>query len=358
MATPTVTVIGAGIVSAAAAYHLSRAGAAVRLIDRRAELGRGVTGQSFGWVNYVTVDPLAQPVMYRHRQAAIEKYNRLNAGFDGQLYDRPSGSLVWKASEAETERWVEIHSESGSSTVMVEDMAFANLAPTYEAPPRLAALAMDDIALDAARVARLFAEAAGDAGAVVQLRQAVDLIDVAGNGKVATYLGDSRHHSDFVVVAAGAASSRFLSAFLPDGAIVESPVALVTIAVEQADIGCILQGSYIEVRRLDEHTLLAMTAAPEDDDDEVSRQYVGRATLEVISRQMPSIGRASVLSVTIGRRPMPRGRRLLVGPVPGAPNVFAAVAHPGVILAPVIGEVLTELVLDRRISPEHEDLII
>ncbi len=358
MATPSVTVIGAGIVGAAAAFHLSRAGAAVRLIDRRAEPGRGVTGQSFGWVNYITIDPLAEPVMYRHRQAAIEKYQKLNAGLDHRLFDRPTGSLVWKASEAETERWVEIHSGSGSSTVMVEDIAFGKLVPAFAAPPRIAAHAMDDIALDAAQGAALFVEAAVEAGAQVHLRQAVDLIDVAGDGKVDSYLGDSRHRSDYVVVAAGAASERFLSAFLPDGSIGESPVALVTIAVERAEIGCILQGPDIEVRKLDDRTLLAVTAAPEDEDDEVSRQYVGQAALEAIARRMPSIGRSRVVSVSVGKRPMPSGGRPLVGPVPGAPSVLAAVAHPGVILAPAIAEILTELVLDRRVSSDFEDLVI
>ena len=358
MATPSVTVIGAGIVGAAAAFHLSRAGAAVQLIDRRTAPGRGVTGQSFGWVNYITIDPLAEPVMYRHRQASIEKYHRLNGALDGRLFDRPSGSLVWKNTDAETERWVEIHSGSGSSTVMVEDIAFANLAPAFAKPPRLAAHALDDIALDAAQAACTLATAAEDAGADLNLRQAVDLIDVAGNGKVDTYLGGNRHRSDYVVVAAGAASDRFLSAFLSDDCVSESPVTLVTLAVERADIGCILQGPGIEVRRLDDRTLLAVTSAPDDDDDEVSRQYLGQATLEAVARKLPSIGRASVLSVAVGRRPMPLGGRPLVGPVPGAPTVLAAVAHPGVILAPAIGEVLADLVLDRAVSPEHADLVI
>ncbi len=358
MATPSVTVIGAGIVGAATALHLRRAGAAVTLLDRRSEPGRGVTGQSFGWVNYITVDPLAEPARYVHCRSAIEKYRKLNSSLEHRLFSRQSGSLVWKATEAETERWVNLHSESGSSTVMVEDIAFANLAPAYAKPPRIAAHAMDDLALDAASAARTFAEAAEHQGSDVHLGQTVDLIDVGGNGKVDTYVGGHRLKSDFVVIAAGAASERFLANFLPEGSIEESPVALVTIAVERADIGCILQGPGIEVRPLDEGTLLVVTNAPEDEDDEVSRQYLGQATLATIARRMPSIGRSRVLSVAIGKRPMPQGGRPLVGPVPGAATVLAAVAHPGVILAPAIGEVLSDLVMGREISREHEDLVM
>src|SRR5215203_7151818 len=47
---PRTAVVGAGIVGASVAYHLSKSGAEVVLIDR-AEPGSGTTSTSFAWVN-------------------------------------------------------------------------------------------------------------------------------------------------------------------------------------------------------------------------------------------------------------------------------------------------------------------
>ncbi len=356
MAAPRVTVVGAGIIGAITAYELSRAGASVQLIDRRHEPGCGVTAQSFGWINYITADPWQAPPLYRLRRASIEKYRKLNATLGGKLFDRAAGSLVWKATDSETERWVDIHTSFGGATVLAERDAIAKLAPDYGTAPRVAAYSPDDIAIDSAHAARLLVKVAEDTGAKLMFGQSIDLIDVTEGGPADVYIGEQRVRSDFVVIAAGAASARLLSNHLPEGAVGDSPAALVTIDVERANASCILKGPDLEVRRVDESTLLAVVGAP-DDESEALRQYLGQAVLENVLRRLPAIGRAKVRSVAIGRRPMPRERQPLVGPVPGASALFVAVAHPGVILAPSIGETVADLILQRPLRSGNDDLM-
>ena len=49
-AAPRIVVVGAGIVGASIAYHLSRRGAAVTVLDRGQPAG-GATEKSFAWIN-------------------------------------------------------------------------------------------------------------------------------------------------------------------------------------------------------------------------------------------------------------------------------------------------------------------
>lgn len=91
MTSPHVTIIGAGIVGMTAAYFLARTGVCVRLIDRHETPGQGVTGRSFGWINYITRDPAKDPTAHHYCHAAFDRYHALNTDFDGRLFFTGNG---------------------------------------------------------------------------------------------------------------------------------------------------------------------------------------------------------------------------------------------------------------------------
>ncbi len=354
MAAPTVTVIGAGIVGAAIAHALSRTAARVRLIDARQAPGRGVTGRSFGWVNYVTTDPTAEPGMYRHRRAAFAHHARLNRDLGGRLHDPPRGSLVWSSSAVETERMVARHAAMGSPTRLVDRTAFARLAPPLAVPPERAAYSPDDFALNPDAACERLVGCAVENGLETVLGQAVEALETTAGRVTGVRVAGKPIATDIAVVAAGTDSQALLSDIAPTLGITASPAALITISAETAPPGCILSGPELEVRARGDKCLLVASGPPADS-GAAARRKLGERKLAAIARLLPGVRNARVRAVEIGRRPATTGGRPLVGRLAAVPNLFVAVAHPGVILAPAIARTIAELVFDRPVSTEIGD---
>lgn len=349
MTAPDVTIIGAGIVGATIAYYLSRTGARVRLIEARTAPGRGVTGRSFGWVNYVTADPETSAEMYRHRRAAFDHYADLNRRLDGRLFDTPQGSLLWTSSARETERLVDLHAAQGSPTRIVDRAEFARLAPLVAAPPDRAAYSPNDVALNPDDASQLLIRSAKDAGLEVILGERVEAIQTTAGKAAAVRLTDDLLATDVIVVAAGTDSRDLLSPIAPGLGVAESAATLITIAAETEALKGVLKGPELEVRSRGENCLLVSSAPPRGP-GEAGRDALTEQTLERLGRLLPGATNVRVRSVETGRRPTTRDGRPLVGRLAAVPNLLVAVAHPGVILAPAIGQTIAELIFDRPVS--------
>lgn len=357
VAAPHVTVIGAGIVGATIAYYLSRTDAKVRLIDARAGVARGVSGRSFGWVNYVTADPEAGAEIYRQRRSAFDHYRQLNKCLTGRLFGPPQGSLVWRSSASETERLVDAHVAHGSPTRIVSRAECANLVPVLAEPPKRAAYSPNDFALNVDDASELLVRCAKDAGVEVILGQPVEGIQAKAGNVAAVRSAGEWLATDIIVVAAGTASQQLLSDFEPSLGIDESPSVLIKIAAEGEMLGRILSGPDLEVRSRDENCLLVASSAPDDRSD-VAKHDLGKRKLAEVNRMLSGVRNARVTSVDIGLRPITGNDRPLVGRLAAMRNLFVAVAHPGVILAPAIGKTIAEQVFERPVSTELGDRLI
>ena len=103
-ARPTAAVVGAGIVGAATAYALSRAGWAVTLIDARAAAGQGESRANGAQLSYSYVEPLATPDALRALPGWL-----LSADSPLRWRPRPEAAhLRWLASFVAACRWSEV----------------------------------------------------------------------------------------------------------------------------------------------------------------------------------------------------------------------------------------------------------
>lgn len=350
MAAPKVVIVGAGILGATIAHVLSRTEAKLCVVEAQAAPGLGVTRHSFGWVNHVTAAPEAAAALYRQRRAAFAQYEQLNRDLGGRLLGPRRGSLVWKASEAATERLVQLHAAHGSPTRLVGRREFAALAPLVAEPPRWAAYSPDDFALDP-DVTDLLLRSAREAGTRIILGQRVEGIHAVAGRAAGIRLAGDLLEADIVVVAAGMGSGRLLSG-LACLRIEASAAALITIAAESGGLGCILSGPALEIRSSGDGHLLIASSAPDDHGDD-ARRALGAMTLDKVRRILPAIGNPRLQSVAIGMRPIPPDGPL-VGRLPAMPNLFLAVAHPGVILAPAIAQAIADQILERP-GPQKEE---
>ncbi|NUT79372.1 NAD(P)/FAD-dependent oxidoreductase [Pseudomonas brassicacearum] len=126
-----VIVIGAGIVGASLAYHLTTQGAKVTVVEAEG-IASGVTGSSFAWINssHGEPDPIA-PL----RGAAIQEYRRLETQLPG-LKIQWTGALSYGPS-------------STASANRISRSQIRELEPNLKNPPQQASYAAEEGALDA-----------------------------------------------------------------------------------------------------------------------------------------------------------------------------------------------------------------
>jgi glycine/D-amino acid oxidase-like deaminating enzyme len=77
----------------------------------------------------------------------------------------------------------------------------------------------------------------------------------------------------------------------------------------------------------------------------------GRRILERIGTVMPGVRGVPLQRLTLGFRPMPIDGFPIVGPVPGAREVYMAVTHSGVTLAAILGRYVSREILTEARMP-------
>jgi len=361
-----VVVAGAGIVGASIAYHLSKLGASVVVIDKEGPATHASRG-TFAWINATWAK---QPQHYHAlNRDGLANWKRLQQELDLQI--RWTGSLEWFDSEQRQEKLVDQIAEQavwGERARMVDAAELAALEPNVDfGNARQAAFSENDGAIDPVMATNALLAAATEMGAVIQ--HPCELTGVsfkAGQlAEVETSLGVIS--ADKLVLATGAepaAAKRFAGSDIPQrtrpGVIATTkPMARLVnriivapgIHMHQRDDGRLVLGEQDGAPQNDAHAVRLQGRPNEFPDSVFAEQHAGRM-LEVARRYVPGITGAAIDSVYIGWRPLPLDGHPVLGASPARPDVYLAVMHSGVSLAPIVGqlaahELVENVVVDR-----------
>lgn len=338
-----VIVVGAGIIGANIAWHLSRAGAEVTVIDAG---GAAASHTSFGWIN---ASFYADSAHHRLRVAGMAAYDRLRARVD--LAINRSGALWWEEQGAALLKMkrdlqaldypVEYQSAAGLRTIEKNLTYYPNEALRF--PLESAA----EPALVAAQLLR-------DCGA--KIIRGVRAQAVSHDPTITGVQTDMGHISaDRVVVAAGTGSRAFLEPAGVTLPMLKRPGVLVTTSPIAARISHILVTPHGEVRQLPDGRILASAVANHQGDDasEVTETPDEIAT-RVLTWLEPLIGAPLTCdSISLAYRPMPADGLPVIGAV-GPKGLYVAVMHSGVTLGAITGEATAAEVLGLGQEAYHD----
>jgi glycine/D-amino acid oxidase-like deaminating enzyme len=84
---------------------------------------------------------------------------------------------------------------------------------------------------------------------------------------------------------------------------------------------------------------------PQEMPEEIRKMH-GERILSKIKTKLSGAGEAAYERLTLGYRPMPQDRLPIVGFSPGNSNVYVAVMHSGVTLAPIMGRYITHEIMN------------
>ena len=355
-----VVVAGAGIVGASIAYHLAKAGASVTVIDKQGPASHA-TGGTFAWINATWAKT---PRSYHSlSQDSVASWGSLHQELD--LPVRWGGSLEWFDNEPRQEKLAAQIAEQfewGERARMVDAADLAELEPNVDfGGATRAGYSENDGTVDPVLATQKLLLAAEALGA--SIRYPCELADVSlENGKlvaVKTSLGPIK--ADKLVLATGAqpdAGLRFAETDIPQrstpGIIITSKpmprclnriISAPGIHLHQRDDGRLVVGEQ-EGAPQDEGHALRLAARPNHYPNPIVAKQHAVRMFDVAKQFAPCTADAVVESVRIGWRPLPVDGHPVLGASPARPDVYLAIMHSGVTLAPIVGQLAAEELME------------
>jgi glycine/D-amino acid oxidase-like deaminating enzyme len=352
-----VGVIGGGIVGASIALHLVEQGARVTLFERDAPAS-GATQNSFGFLNIFDLDRHYQSL----RQKSVLAYRRLDTPL--QLAITWGGYINWTGDATEAravEGYAAMLDGTPQAVRRLDADEFRRISPAI-VPGPIAAAFYSPLAghVDPVWVTYRLLDRARMLGA--DLRYACEVLSfIIESGRLrAVDTHDGPVPLDRAVIAAGVDTPRLLAPVgftlrlrHAPGILAHSvPIPELTKIVydgpggmefKQMASGCIVGTDSLEAPEIPAHEEIRRHAI--DFPDATQRAAHGYRILQKIATVLPG-ARAAVLDrLTLGFRPMPTDGFPVIGSLPDVSDVYIAVTHSGVSLAPILGQYVSQEVL-------------
>jgi glycine/D-amino acid oxidase-like deaminating enzyme len=347
-----VVVAGAGVVGASIAYHLAMAGASVTVIDKEGPATHASRG-TFAWINATWAK---QPRSYHElNQQGLANWKELQQRLEIPV--RWGGSLEWFDSTARQQKLllqIAEQREWGEAARMVDASALSLLEPAMNFEGvQLAAFSENDGAVDPVLATQSLLHAAQEMRATVHYPCELNGV-VYESGRLAgvnTSRGTIK--ADRLVLATGAAPDapkRFAGIDIPQRStpgviaitapmppLLNRVVAAPGVHMHQRHDGRIVIGEQSGAPQTGAHAARLAARPNSFPDTGVAAEHAARM-LSVAVRFLPGIGSAKIEEIYIGWRPLPLDGHPVLGVPDERRDVYLAIMHSGVSLAPIVGQ--------------------
>ncbi|GLO13806.1 D-amino-acid oxidase [Pseudomonas putida] len=338
---PHVIVIGAGILGASIAWHLSGR-ARVTVLEVKSAPAKGVTGHSYGWVGTGSRIPSEQPASFALEQHALLEFPLLEALL-GPLPVAAQGALIWLDDQQQTCSMLAEQQAAGVNMVAVGREAVHQLQPGLVDVPEMALWAPDDFAVEPDVLTCRLLSAAQDKGAVVRGDTRVLAVEMRGERVIGVRTTQGVVGADIVVLANAMGAQALASPLGINLPIYEEAAVLLRFEAAGVALRHLLCADALELRPGLGGGLVSAADLPLD--GEAGLAELGRDSVRAISDLFGLQGDIVLQSIKAVARPKTRDGTPLRTFLPKVEGLYAAVAHPGVILAPLLGRLVSEDIL-------------
>ncbi|SEF57974.1 NAD(P)/FAD-dependent oxidoreductase [Bosea lathyri] len=351
-----VAIVGAGIIGASIAYHLVQRDIDVCVVERGPGPASGTTGNAFGWVNTLFVDPSDQEVLAL-RRAATAEYERLAEQLPSAFQYMRRGSLLWKSEPDETESLVEVLRKEGLDVELIARAEFVRREPLIRNVPVCALASPKDMALQPPALASALMAAAVERGAKFFANSRVTSLHTSNGAVTGLIIGGETVEFDLVVLAAGAWTEELLRPLGLSLGLLVSPALLLRYSSDRQLLSHIIKSPELEIRQLPDNMMLVAKSLKDPLPDTSAIDGMGLEMLMRIRELVSGSERIEFEDGVIGHRPVFSDNLPRTGYADGCKGLYFAVGHPGVILAPLLGRLAASEIVDG-IPPsgfEHAD---
>ncbi|HXM51772.1 MAG TPA: glycine oxidase ThiO [Candidatus Binatus sp.] len=352
---PDVIIVGAGAIGTSIAYQLTKAGVKVMVFER-GQVGGEATGASAGMIQINPDRSTPTAVSTLQVESA-----RLFPALATELLDRTGMDIGYRAApllhvalhEGEESR-LRAHRawqvEHGVAVAWIDRGAVLDLEPALNPDIRAALYYPEDHQVMPRTLARVLARAAVDLGAVLREGADIDRLLTDGDRVIGVAIGGDAVHGGEVVIANGAWASAWSEALhtpIPVRPVRGQMAALRTAGTGLRNVVSSAEGYMLT--KPDGSTYVGTTVEEAGYDARPTAAGIA-GLLALVPRLAPRLADATFASAWAGLRPGTSDGLPLLGRFPGWHGVSVAAGHfrDGILLAPITGEVMADLLARRR----------
>jgi len=350
-----VIVVGAGIVGASIAYHLARREVSVTLIDQ-GQPGHGASSHSFAWINAGAKSPASY---HDFNRRSLEMWDRFAGQLGVDVGLRWGGKLSWESTPEgarELEERVRQLQAWGYPSRLIDVKELCELEPGLSPGP-VAAAEFSEIEghAEPQRVVDACVRRITQKGGQIQTGTVNSLSLSPGDNRVRSVGTSQGDLACEVLVLAAGVDTTALAALaginIPQqespGVVIRTdprPPLLSSVPVVYApalDAG----HSEIHLRQTSDGALMIGEGTQHSIRQDDSQAHADDLLAQAV-HYLPALAGAQAIPVPVGYRPMPLDGYPVLGFTQAAPNVYIALTHSGVTLAPLIGELAAIEIVD------------
>ena len=362
MKSPTVIVIGAGIVGCTVAHELARSGARVQVLETRSP-GQGATRASAG---------ILAPYIEGHadifrdlgaRSLALydEFIARLRADSGHELVYQRNGTFELAFSDADVDRLTALSAalwKQGVEARWVSPAAFEDVEPRASRKAQGALLIPIHGFVGVTSLTLAAAAAAERAGAKFTTEIGAIRIFAMPGHRVGVQTSSSMWDADRVVLAAGSWSSQITVQDADPVPVKPIRGQLIQLQAEAGAIRRVLWGPRGYLVPWPDGAVLVGSTVEDVGFDESHTEEAVRQLHDAAVELAPVLAGAPMTSVRTGLRPRGPDDLPMLGASQAVPGLIYATAHyrNGVMFAPLTVQLVGDLVLDRGADPALRDL--
>ena len=349
-----VTVVGAGIVGSAIAHSLAKRGAAVTIIDK-GRPGGGATSHSFAWINATAKHPVSY---HNFNRRSLGMWDRFARNLDADVGLRWGGQMEWASTEEDAaelrSRAEQLHAW-GYPCQILTGAQMSNIEPSLTPRQVTTAIYSElDGMVEPTLASEALVRVAATYGAVVKLETEVTALSMNSNSS-SVFAGSEKIDSDVVVLSGGIDNTilgEMAGITIPQQ---ESPGVVIRtnpITHRLLTNVSVVYAPSLEAGRPEIHMRQCLDGSAmigEGSQESLARDDTQEHANELLSRAveyLPGLKGASAVPVPVGYRPMPLDGFPVIGFSSKAPNVYLAMTHSGVTLAPLISQLATMEIMD------------
>ncbi|MDH3692925.1 MAG: FAD-binding oxidoreductase, partial [Gammaproteobacteria bacterium] len=336
-----VVIIGAGIIGASIAYHLARRNADVTVIERD-QPASVATAKSFAWINASYDNP--KPY-YKLRFQSMLEYPRLQRELDGALKINWGGSLLWEDETEHITQFVNEHRRWGYSVRLIDRKEFQALEPHVVDPPAQAAYAELEGSVDPVHATKVLLSAAENIGVRTFCESPVTGFDVKSNHIRGVLTRQGHFEADYVVLAAGVDTPTLASELGVDIPLVDSPGLLIHTKPVRPIINRLVLSPGVHMKQQSDGRIVAGEDFGGGDVD-IDPNELARRILKRITERLLGLENIELDRISVGWRPLPKDHMPIIGFASSVKNLYVSVMHSGVTLAPIVGRLAANEILD------------
>ncbi len=360
---PHVVVVGAGILGASIAFHLTLHGAQVTIVDA-SEPGEGTSRVAFAWLNAYGKTPFHYHDLNRR---SMEMWERLIRRLGGNIDLTWGGELRWAVTDegaATLAERAKTLQEWGYPTRILNAQEVHELEPGLQVDHMTAAsYSSIDGHIHTGQVVQACLRAAGERGAELRTHAPVTELQLSQSGDSrieAVKIGAESIPCDVVVLAGGADMPALAGLANLEVPVYHTPgVTMLTEPVPPLFNTIALlhtpreQPPLVNFRQFPDGTVMIQGGVP-DNHEEGDRGQTDAEVEQIVAEAgavLPALQGVKLQEVRRGRRPIPQDGEPIIGFSPDVSNVYFATTHSGVTLTPIIGEFAAiEIVEGTRID--------